>query len=342
LRLVKILILKPSSLGDVVQALPVLRLLKRHLPASEIYWWIDSNLAPLLEGDPDLAGVVPFARRRWATPRHWPEIWRSIRWLRQQAFDWVIDLQCLMRSGAFAWLTNGKLLIGLDEPREGARGFYDLIVRRPSALTHAVDWYLSVLPLLGVPADGEFQWLPERPGLAESVRRKWPVERAKWIIIQPGARWLNKRWPAESYAEVVRRLAATNLEFQFVILGGEEDRPLGEVIARVDGRRCLDLTGRISLPEMVEWIRLSKLMVTNDTGPMHVAAALGTPVVALFGPTEPRRTGPYRQLEHVVRLELPCVPCLKPRCAYAKPLECLRAISPAAVVDAVQRRLGSN
>ncbi|MGD0262211.1 MAG: lipopolysaccharide heptosyltransferase II [Verrucomicrobiota bacterium] len=338
----KILILKPSSLGDVVQALPVLRLLKRHLPASEIYWWIDSNLAPLLEGDPDLAGVVPFARRRWATPRHWPEIWRSIRWLRQQAFDWVIDLQCLMRSGAFAWLTNGKLLIGLDEPREGARGFYDLIVRRPSALTHAVDWYLSVLPLLGVPADGEFQWLPERPGLAESVRRKWPVERAKWIIIQPGARWLNKRWPAESYAEVVRRLAATNLEFQFVILGGEEDRPLGEVIARVDGRRCLDLTGRISLPEMVEWIRLSKLMVTNDTGPMHVAAALGTPVVALFGPTEPRRTGPYRQLEHVVRLELPCVPCLKPRCAYAKPLECLRAISPAAVVDAVQRRLGSN
>ena len=338
----KILILKPSSLGDVVQALPVLRLLKRHLPASEIYWWIDSNLAPLLEGDPDLAGVVPFARRRWATPRHWPEIWRSIRWLRQQAFDWVIDLQCLMRSGAFAWLTNGKLLIGLDEPREGARGFYDLIVRRPSALTHAVDWYLSVLPLLGVPADGEFQWLPERPGLAESVRRKWPVERAKWIIIQPGARWLNKRWPAESYAEVVRRLAATNLEFQFVILGGEEDRPLGEVIARVDGRRCLDLTGRISLPEMVEWIRLSKLMVTNDTGPMHVAAALGTPVVALFGPTEPRRTGPYRQLEHVVRLDLPCVPCLKPRCAYAKPLECLRAISPAAVVDAVQRRLGSN
>jgi lipopolysaccharide heptosyltransferase I len=342
LRLVKILILKPSSLGDVVQALPVLRLLKRHLPASQIYWWIDSNLAPLLEGDPDLAGVVPFERRRWATPRHWPEIGHSIRWLRQQTFDWVIDLQCLMRSGAFAWLTNGKLLIGLDEPREGARGFYDLIVRRPSALTHAVDWYLSVLPLLGVPADGQFQWLPERPGLAESVRRKWPVERAKWIIIQPGARWLNKRWPAESYAEVVRRLAARNPEFQFAILGGEEDRPLGEVIARVAGSRCLDLTGRISLPEMVEWIRLGRLMVTNDTGPMHVAAALGTPVVALFGPTEPRRTGPYRQLEHVVRLDLPCVPCLKPRCAYARPLECLRAISPAAVVDAVQRRLESN
>jgi lipopolysaccharide heptosyltransferase II len=340
LRLVKILILKPSSLGDVVQALPVLRLLKRHFPGSEIHWWIDSALAPLLEGDPDLAGVVLFERRRWAAPRHWPEMWRSIRWLRQQAFDRVIDLQCLLRSGVFAWLANGKLSIGLDEPREGGRGFYDLIVRRPSALTHAVDWYLGVLPLLGVPVDGDFQWLPERPALAESVRRKWPVERARWIVIQPGARWLNKRWPAESYAELVRLLGAANPELNFVILGGAEDRSLGAVIARVNATRCLDLAGGLSLPEMVEWIRLSKLMVTNDTGPMHIAAALGTPVVAVFGPTEPRRTGPYRQLEHVVRINLPCAPCLKPRCAYVKPLECLRAIPPAAVLDAVQKRLG--
>src|SRR5581483_11138905 len=92
---VKILILKPSSLGDIVQALPVLRLLKLRWPESEIFWWIDSGLAPLLEGDPDLAGVVRFERRRWASPRHWPEMWRSILWMREQAFDLVIDLQCL-------------------------------------------------------------------------------------------------------------------------------------------------------------------------------------------------------------------------------------------------------
>ncbi len=159
----KILILKPSSLGDVIQALPVLRLLKRHLPAAEIFWWIDSSLAPLLEGDPDLAGIVRFERRRWAAPRHWPEMLRSIRWMREQNFDWVIDLQCLARSGAFAWLANGKFFIGLDEVREGARGFYDVAVRRPSFHTHAVDWYLAVLPHLGVPVHKNFQWLPERP-----------------------------------------------------------------------------------------------------------------------------------------------------------------------------------
>src|SRR6476469_3517202 len=93
----KILILKPSSLGDVVQALPVLRLLKRHWPNSEIFWWVQTEFTALLEGDPDLAGVVRFERRRWASPRHWPEMWRSIQWLRQQAFDLVIDLQCLAR-----------------------------------------------------------------------------------------------------------------------------------------------------------------------------------------------------------------------------------------------------
>jgi heptosyltransferase-1 len=336
---VKILILKPSALGDVVQALPVLRLLKRHLPASEIYWWIDSSLAPLIEDDPDLTGVVRFERQRWAAPRYWGEVWQRVRWLRQQAFDWVIDLQCLLRSGIFAWLANGRFCVGLDEPREGARGFYDHIVQRPSALTHAVDWYLSVLPVLGVPADASFQWLPERPALAASVRRQWPMNGARWIVLQPGGRWPNKRWPVEAFSELVPRLAAANPRMQFAILGGDEDRSLGEAIARVNPARCLDLTGRVTLPEMVEWIRLSELMVSNDTGPMHVAAALGTPVVALFGPTEPRRTGPYRQLDQVLQLELPCVPCLKRRCSYSKPYECLRAISSAAVFEAVQSRL---
>src|SRR5208282_2872979 len=122
---------------------PVLRLLKRHLPDSRIYWWIDSHLAPLLEGDPDLAGLVLFDRRGWAAPRHWPKMWRVVRWLRAEQFDWVIDLQSLLRSGILAWLTDGQLTVGLDEPREGARGLYDIAVQRPSFHSHAVDWYLQ-------------------------------------------------------------------------------------------------------------------------------------------------------------------------------------------------------
>jgi ADP-heptose:LPS heptosyltransferase len=171
---VKILILKPSSLGDVIQALPVLRLLKLHWRDAQVFWWIDSALAPLLEGDPDLAGVVRFERRRWAKPRYWPEMYRSIRSLREKDFDLVIDLQCLARSAAFAWLANGKKLVGLDEVREGARAFYDLVVPRKTFHTHAVDWYLSVLPRLDVPVHPHFDWLPVRPAIANDVRRKWP------------------------------------------------------------------------------------------------------------------------------------------------------------------------
>jgi heptosyltransferase-1 len=337
---VKILILKPSSLGDVIQALPVLRLLKRRFPGSAIYWWIESGLAPLLEGDPDLAGVIRFERRRWARPRNWAKLCQDVLWARAQNFDWVIDLQCLARSATFAWLANGQLTVGLDEPREGARGFYDFAVRRPSFETHAVDWYLGVLEHLGVPVHWDFEWLPERPEVSSSVRSKWATNSARWVILQPGARWSNKRWPTESFAEVVRCFPnSANSSVRFAILGGSEDKDLGATIAKAAPQKCLDLTGQLSLPEMLEWIRLSELMVTNDTGPMHAAAALRKPVVALFGPTEPRRTGPYGQLENVLQHKLPCSPCLRPRCNYVQPLECLRGLPPSLVLQRMQGQL---
>jgi lipopolysaccharide heptosyltransferase II len=324
----------------VVQALPVLRLIKRHLPESSVYWWIDSKLAPLLEGDPDLTGVVPFERNGWSQTRRWLELWRSVQWTRHETFDLVIDLQCLARSAVFGWLANGKLTIGLDESREGARAFYDLIVPRASYHTHAADWYLAVLPLINVPVHRNFEWLPRRPDVAAKILEEWPeIKTRQWIILQPGARWLNKRWPVEYFAELVRSLAARYTAMSFAVLGGAEDAALGRAIAQAEPARCLDLTGKLSLPEMVEWIRLSDLMVTNDTGPMHVASALGKRVVALFGPTEPARTGPYGQIQHALQLDLPCVPCMRSRCTYFKPLECLRALPPEAVFSAVRKRL---
>jgi len=325
---VKILILKPSSLGDVIQALPVLRLLKIHLPHSEIFWWIDSTLAPLIEGDPDLTGLIRFERKRWANPRYWPEVIRSIHQTRAQKFDWVIDLQCLARSAAFAWLANGKFLAGLDEVREGARGFYDLAAPRASFHTHAVDWYLSVLKPLGVPIDRPFTWLPERPAAAAALQLKWSAGPFRWIAIQPGARWDNKRWPAEYFAELIRLTAREFPDTRFALLGSRDDQTIGNLVAAAAPSQCLNLCGQTTLPEMIEWVRRCELMVTNDTGPMHVAAALGKPMVTLFGPTEPRRTGPYGQPGDALRMELPCSPCLKHQCHWVRPNECLKTISP--------------
>ncbi len=337
----KVIILKPSSLGDVVQALPVLRMLKRRYPKSEVYWWLSSDLLPLLQGDPDLAGLIPFHRQRWASPLHWPELWSSVRQIRAQAFDWIIDLQSLARSGFMAWLAAGDLTIGLDDAREGAGAFYDFAVPRPSPQTHATDWYLEVLRWLDVPVNWEFEWLPPRPAVATALRQRWPEVPPRWIVLQPGARWPNKRWPIEHYTALVRQLTEASPDVHCVILGGALDRPLGEAIARANPQRCLDMTGQSSLVEMVEWIRGCQVMVTNDTGPMHVAAALGKPVIALFGPTNPNRTGPYGQVARVLRLALPCAPCMKSSCHYAKPLECLRGIEPANVCQAVLRQLPS-
>jgi len=344
----KILILKPSSLGDVIHALPVLRLLKRHWPESRIHWWLDANLVPLLERDPDLEGLFAFQRQRWAAPHRWPEIAASVRAIRRQRFDLAIDLQGLARSSLFGWLANASLTVGLDNlregGREGARAMYDLTPPRASPQTHAVDRYLAVLPLLRVPVHWDFQWLPPWPQAARRVRETWAPEdgRTRWIVLLPGGRWDNKRWPAACFADLARRLGDIP-EVKLVVLGSKDERPLGETIAAALPGRCLNLAGATSLDEVIEWIRLSRLTITNDTGPMHVAAALRRPVIALFGPTNPWNTGPYGQLENVMQTaSLPCVPCLKSTCAYREPLACLHAIQPAAVFERANRELAAS
>ncbi len=335
----KIFILKPSSLGDVVQALPVLRLLKRHQPTSSIYWWIEASLGPLLEADPDLAGLVRFDRRRWASPARWAEGARSLERLRGEAFDLVIDLQALARSSVVAWLVRGRVTVGLDDPREGAPAFYDLRVPRSSALTHAVDWYLDVLRALAVPVGWDFDWLPARRDIQTAVRQRWCLDAAPFIAFQPGARWATKRWPAGHFAELLRLLAGDLPTHRFVVLGAAAETDLARALAAVAPDRCLNLAGKTTLPEMVECVRLSTLLVTNDSGPMHIAAALGRPVVGLFGPTEPRRTGPYGQMDGALQMRLPCVPCLRGHCRHQPPLECLTALSPERVRRAVVERL---
>ena len=261
--------------------------------------------------------------------------------MRAQAFDWVIDLQGLARSGWLAWFVNGRLTVGVEDPREGAGAFYDWAVPRPSPQTHAVDWYLSVLPRLGVPVSREFEWLPIRPKAAARIRQQWPVMNHRWIALQPGARWLNKRWPIEHFIALVRRLAQELPDHRFAVLGSHSDTALTTPILQAAPGRCVNLAGQTTLPEMIEWLRAVDLLITNDTGPMHVAAALHRPVVALFGPTDPRRTGPYHQNDRVLRLDLPCSPCLSSTCRHFSPMECLVALRPDWVGERVLQQLAA-
>lgn len=324
----RLLILKPSSLGDVVHALPVLRVLRRAFPTIDLWWWIDTAFRPLLDGDPDLTGTIPFDRRGLRRLAGWLPFLRSLQDLQRMRFDWVLDLQALARSGFVAWWARGRFTVGLDDPREGAPAFYDLAVSRPSPFTHAVDWYLEVPRRLGLKCDWDFAWLPVRQEAAASVQRRWNPAGNRWVALQPGARWNTKRWPVGHFAELVRELAGHDPGLRFALLGSPGERNLAQQIAEAAPSRCRVLAGETSLPEMVEWLRGATLLVTNDTGPLHVAVAVGTPVLALFGPTEPRRTGPYGQLDHVLQLDLDCIPCLRSTCRRSHYLECLHGLSP--------------
>ena len=331
----KVLILKPSSLGDVVQALPVARLLQRARPDAEIHWWLNRELVPLLEGDPDIARVIPFDRKRLGRLSGLPRLITHLNALRAERYDWVIDLQALARSAFVSWYARGGFTIGLDDRREGAPAFYDQAVPRAGFTTHAVDWYLDVLRSLGVPVDMGFEWLPPRPEVHRLLRCRIPSIDPDCIALQPGARWDNKRWPLEHFRQLIGQLRIRLPRTQILILGGAGDQPLGAALAGGGRAGVLDLTGQLDLQELAEVMRRIRVLVTNDTGPMHIAAALGRPVVGLFGPTEPSRTGPYDSRHRILRHELPWSPCMKSRCRWRDPIACLVGIAPRLVADEV-------
>lgn len=323
----KILIIKPSSLGDVVQAMPVLRLLRLRYPDARITWWLAENLLPLLEDDPDLDEVIPFARSRGFSMAGVQKWFANVARIRRESFDLVIDLQGLLRSGSFAWLAGGGRLVGLDLRREGARMFYDVAVARPQDRLHAVDWYFDVAKEIGLDVSVDYDWIPERASAAKRVARKLTGNSAEIIALIPGARWDNKRWPPGHFASAVGFIAKQKPTARFVIIGGSGDRELAREINSLGTVACLDLTGRTSIPEMIECLRRCRLVITNDTGPMHIAAALGRPVIGVFGPTDPGQTGPYGSNVRILRGELPCAPCMKSTCRWDSYMECLRSVS---------------
>jgi lipopolysaccharide heptosyltransferase II len=340
----KILILKPSSLGDVIQALPVLRLLKKSDSSHQIHWWIHQGLRGLLEEDPDLDGLIPFHRSQWGNPRYWPQLYQQLEEIRQCRFDWVIDLQGLARSGVFSWFAKGGFTIGVEDPREFSYVFYDVAVPRPSYDSHAVDWYLAVLKQLGVSVDSDFEWIPPRIRAAEAVQCSFSdsaFSSVDPIAICPGARWSNKQWPAEYWRRLLEILIshADCMDREFVILGGKDEQALGQSLVQLFPQRVRDMTGRTSLPELIEWLRISRVIVCNDSGPMHIAAALKKNLVALFGPTHPARTGPYGGMNDVQRIKIPCAPCMKSTCLNSIDRECLTLITPEWIAEQVVLRL---
>jgi len=333
----RILFIKPSSLGDIVHALPTLAALRQHYPQAHIAWLVKRQWAGLLER-------VEGIDRVWAVGPGMAGWLSELPRLRAERFDLAVDLQGLFRSALMARLAGCPVRIGFANGREGSPFFYSLRVGVPAQEMHAVDRYLLVSDALGAarPATPQFRFTvspADRERVSDVLGRAGVRAGSPWIAVHVSARWPTKRWPLESFAAVADRLHEEGAG-PLVLIGGPDDRADAQTMqALVKTSSIIDVTGLTQLGLLPALLQAASVLVTNDSGPLHVAAAVGTPVVALFGPTSPVRTGPYGTQHRVLTHPLPCSPCFSRRCTHAIDRECLTGIVPEQVVEAIRSRL---
>lgn len=344
----RILIIKPSSLGDIVHALPVLHGLRVRFPAARIDWLIGAAFEPLVRGHPELTSTVVFDRQRFARiGRSWSatrDFAAFVSRLRNAGYDLAIDLQGLFRSGFLTWATGAAVRIGLSDAREGARWFYTHSVPADDPDLHAVERNYLVARVLGfgdVPIEFPLALNDGEIGQARRmIAQTRGLRGAPIVAVVPGARWETKRWPEQRFTELLDRLHAEG--FSTLLIGGRDEADLCRRIAEPLRGRTADLAGRTTLREMAAVLSLCDLVVCHDSAPMHLACALRRPLVCLSGPTNPRRTGPYRRLEDVCRLNIECSPCYLRRlsqCPHAH--RCMEELSVEQVWREVRLRLES-
>jgi heptosyltransferase I len=308
---VKILIIKPSALGDIVQALPVLTGLRRRWPAAKIDWVVNDTLREILDGHPCLNKTILYPRKRWTSPLRLPEIWRWARELREERYDIALDLQGLMRSGLMTWATGAPRRIGLLSAREGARATYTEVVA--DTAISAAERYLTCLEHLGIPVQPlDFQLQPHAP-LPEPLAAFGP-----YIALHPYSRWRTKLWPWRYYQEMVDQMP----DHRFVVVGEGPWFPLDAP------GRLVDLRGKLSIAALVSVLDRASAVLSTDSGPAHIAGALGRPTLVLFGATDWRKTKPSGANVLIHTSAIFCSPCLKRTCWRDTPMECMSLLTP--------------
>lgn len=324
----RILIVRTSALGDVVHALPVLTALRRHLPAAKIGWVAEEPMSPLLRGHPDLDELLVVKLRKWRriSGQGLRELGGFLSALDRFAPDVVLDLMGNHKAGAIAALTLADRRIGFARRsrREPSSAVWISQPVEPRGV-HAVDRMLSLLDGLGLPPEPA-DFGPEKLFRVEPAGLEIPPE--PYVLLHPGAGWANKRYPPAWWGEATRRLhAETGVLTRVAQAAGEEDLAAGVAAA---GGEAVRITPAPDLPTLAALIRRARLMLGGDTGPTHLAHALGTPVLMLMGPTDPERHGPYGAPDRALFERLACSFCYK-RLEETK--ACLLAIPPRRVAD---------
>ncbi len=323
----RIVIIKPSALGDIVHALPVLSALRFRFPEAHIAWVVNRAYEGLLQRHPNLNSVLPFDRGlgKRDVVQSVTGYWEFFRKLRREKFDLAIDLQGLFRSGLMMLATGAKRRVGLSSAREGASWAYtDTVPGADLRRGHAVDRYWLMAEALGA---GDF---PKQFTIPTSeTAHEWAEQQIRdcprpRMAVGVGSRWVTKRWPAEHFATLMRK-AQDRFGGSAIFVGGpDEIEPARQVARRLRGH-TLELTGRTSLPQLAALLSRADVMLANDTGPLHLAAALGRPVVAPYTCTRVELTGPYGADSGAVESRVWCQGSLLKNC---KRMECMTELTP--------------
>lgn len=328
----RILIIKPSAIGDVVHALPILGLLRRKWPDAHVSWVVTPACAGLIEGHPRLDETIRFERviwsKSWRSPAALFDLLRFARRVHSRQFDLVIDLQGLLRSGWVVAESKAPVRVGFASARELGWLFYTHRIKTRVG-EHAVEHNLDVAEALGL-GRGPVEFVFAVDAYDRESAAQMIGVGDRYAVLLPGSNWETKRWPAEKFAAMVRPLA-DRFGLRSIVAGSAAD---GALAARIPG--TTNLCGKTTLRQLVALLERADLVIANDSGPMHVASALGRPLVVLHGPTSAVRTGPYGRLDSVVRLDIPCSPCFSRRCSHQS---CLQRLEINPVLETAERQL---
>lgn len=336
-----ILIVKLSAIGDVVHALPVAHALKTCYPQARITWVVEKAAYDILVNNPTIDEILIFDKPKYKSlagfAKHAPAF---VQELRSRKFDLALDLQGLFKSAAIAWLSGAPVRCVYQNAREGS----DLLARKvvgPNAKGHVVEQYLDVVRQIGCHVSRvsfPIEIAEEEKDTATAIACQAGLDlNTPYVILSPGANWPNKCWPPAHFAKLAADLRSCGITP--LLTGGPSDLPKAAEIRRLAKASLVDITGKTTLKQLAYLIKRAQVFVGGDTGPMHLAAALGTPVVALHGPTDTIRNGPYGAQHTTIVAAQECAGCWKRRCP--KDRDCLAVINPNQVFETVRKYLNT-
>ena len=331
-----ILVIKLRYIGDVLLATPTVRAIKAARPDVRVTMMVNRGTEEVLSGNPDVDEIVVLDKGSLAAQ------WRLIFGLRRRRFDTVIDLTDGDRSAFLSWISGASVRIGFNDEHRWRGRCYTQVVQPVPGVRHRIDRDLEALKPMSIQAgskDPQLWLTPEEANNADQLLDQFGVQRSQPIVIlQPGARYWNKAWPPERYAQL-----ADHLTYQYgcqVLIGGsDQDIDLAQQIQQIAKSSPVNMAGRTTIKQFAAIAKKSALFVGSDSGAMHIASAVGTPLVALFGPSSPREWGPRGGPVEVLYKEIDCRSCIHPTCTRGEQ-NCMKLIAVDEVMTASGRLMG--